>query len=134
MKVFSSIFLFLFIASTVSAQFDATWGYINAKQVDSLKLAVKSELNDTLNMAAFRKLGFYYAESDDDTTIYFHQRQLELAVKLKLQIWEADAYSSPIRLASTTWVGSGTRRTHVAAPMNARPMKLEIMRVCIATV
>ncbi|MEZ5083258.1 MAG: ATP-binding protein [Bacteroidales bacterium] len=93
MKLFSSIFLFLFLASTVSAQFDATWGYINAKQVDSLKLAVKSELNDTLNMAAFRKLGFYYAESDDDTTIYFHQRQLELAVKLKLQIWEADAYS-----------------------------------------
>jgi len=93
MKVFCSIFLFLFLVSMASAQFDPTWGYINAKQVDSLKLAVKSELNDTLNMAAFRKLGFYYAESDDDTTIYFHQRQLELAVKLKLQIWEADAYS-----------------------------------------
>ena len=89
MKVFSSMFLFLFLSTLVSAQFDPTWGYITAKQADSLETAVESELNDTLNMAAFRNLGFNFAETDNEKSIYFHQRQLELATKLKLKIWEA---------------------------------------------
>jgi signal transduction histidine kinase len=93
MRIFNSIFLFLFITTIINAQFDSTWGYINEKQADSLKIAVESEINDTMNMAAFRKLGFYYQDYDDEKSLYFHQRQLELSKKLKLQIWEADAYS-----------------------------------------
>jgi signal transduction histidine kinase len=93
MKIFSSIVLFLFLSAMVSAQFDPTWGYINAKQADSLIAAVRSEPNDTLNLEAFRKLGFYYQDYDDEKSLYFHERQLELAKKLKFQIWEADAHS-----------------------------------------
>ena len=76
-----------------TAQTDPTWGYVTAQQVDSLKRNVESEKNDTLRMAAYRKLGFYYQESIPDSGLYFHEKHLALAKKLNMKLWLADAYS-----------------------------------------
>ncbi len=75
------------------AQIDPTWGYVTAQKADSLKGAVQSEKNDTLNMAAFRSLGFYYQDFIPDSGLYFHEKQLALSKKLKMNLWQADACS-----------------------------------------
>jgi two-component system, NtrC family, sensor kinase len=93
MKSLLKIFLLCLIPVFSIAQTDPTWGYITAQQNDSLKHAVQTEKNDTLNMAAFRSLGFYYQEAIPDSGLYFHERQLALAKKLSMKLWQADAYS-----------------------------------------
>ena len=75
------------------AQIDPTWGYITAQQANSLKRSVQTEKNDTLRMAAYRSLGFYYQEAIPDSGLYFHEKQLTLAKKLNMKLWLADAYS-----------------------------------------
>ena len=75
------------------AQRDPTWGYVTAHQADSMKLAILTEKNDTLKLAAFRSLGFYYQDFIVDSGLYFHEQQLVLSKKLNLKLWQADAYS-----------------------------------------
>jgi two-component system NtrC family sensor kinase len=60
-------------------------------EMDSLRSAYKNADNDSLKMELSRKIAFYFHEKNTDTAIYFHHRQLELAQKLNLKIWEADA-------------------------------------------
>ena len=48
--------------------------------------------NDTLRMDSYRELGFYYQNGNPDSALYYHQLQLALAKKLKMKLWEADAY------------------------------------------
>ena len=59
---------------------------------DSLLSALKNAANDTIRMDINRKLGFYHQDSNRDTALVYHQVQLALAEKLKLKLWEADAY------------------------------------------
>ncbi|CAN5374538.1 hypothetical protein BH11BAC3_BH11BAC3_42320 [soil metagenome] len=75
-----------------NAQYDPTWGYINRQQADSLKHSLMIEKNDTMLMAAYRSLGFYYQESRLDSALFFHELQLKLAKKLDIKMWLADAY------------------------------------------
>ena len=75
------------------AQKDPSWGYVTAQQADSLKRSLQTEKNDTLKMAAFRSLGFYYQDFITDSGLYFHEQQLVLAKKLNKKLWQADAYS-----------------------------------------
>lgn len=75
------------------AQKDPTWGYVTDKQADSLKRSLLTETNDTVKMAAFRSLGFYYQDFIADSGLYFHEQQLALAKKLNMKLWQADAYS-----------------------------------------
>ncbi len=75
------------------AQKDPTWGYVTAQQADSLKRSLQTEKNDTLKMATFRSLGFYYQDFIVDSGLYFHEQQLALAKKLNKKLWQADAYS-----------------------------------------
>ncbi len=75
------------------AQIDPNWGYVTAHQADSLKLSVQTEKNDTLKMAAYRSLGFYYQDFIADSGLYFHEQQLTLSKKLNRKLWQADAYS-----------------------------------------
>ena len=75
------------------AQKDPTWGYVTAQQADSLKHALLNEKNDTVKMAAYRNLGFYYQDFIADSGLYFHEQQLALSKKLKMKLWQADAYS-----------------------------------------
>ncbi len=81
------------IPASTMAQKDPTWGYINKQQADSLKRSVQTEKNDTLKMAAYRSLGFYYQDFIADSGLYFHAEQLALSKKLKMNLWQADAYS-----------------------------------------
>jgi two-component system NtrC family sensor kinase len=59
---------------------------------DSLLTVLKNAANDTIRMDINRKLGFYHQDSNRDTALVYHQAQLALAEKLKLKLWEADAY------------------------------------------
>ena len=93
MKSFVKISLLCLIPIFSAAQTDPTWGYLTSQQVDSLKRNVESEKNDTLRMAAYRSLGFYYQEAIPDSGLYFHEQQLALAKKLDMKLWLADAYS-----------------------------------------
>ena len=93
MKSISKIFLLCLIPIFSTAQIDPTWGYVTAQQADSLKRSVQTEKNDTLKMAAFRSLGFYYQDIKRDSGLYFHEQQLALSKKLGMRLWQADAYS-----------------------------------------
>ncbi len=93
MRVIIKIFLLCLIPAVTMAQKDPTWGYVNDKQVDSLRHAVITAPNDTLKMAACRSLGFYYQDFIPDSGLYFHEQQLALAKKLNMKLWQADAYS-----------------------------------------
>ena len=93
MKSFVKISLLCLIPIFSAAQTDPTWGYLTSQQVDSLKRNVESEKNDTLRMAAYRSLGFYYQDIKRDSGLYFHEQQLALAKKLNRKLWQADAYS-----------------------------------------
>ena len=93
MKTFVKLFLLCLIPTFTMAQIDPTWGYVTDKQADSLKRSVQTEKNDTLKLAAFRSLGFYYQDFIADSGLYFHEQQLALSKKLKMKLWQADAYS-----------------------------------------
>ena len=75
------------------AQKDPTWGYVNKQQADSLRRSLITEKNDTLKMAAFRSLGFYYQAFKRDSGLFFHEQQLALSKKLNMKLWLADSYS-----------------------------------------
>lgn len=83
------VFLLLYFGTF--AQQDPTWGFITKAQADSLGRMIDSEKNDTVKMAGYRSLGFYYETTNTDSSYYFHEKQLNIARKLGLKLWEADA-------------------------------------------
>ncbi len=93
MKKLIKIFLLCLIPICSIAQKDPTWGYVTAQQADSLKRSLITEKNDTLKMADYRSLGFYYQDFIADSGLYFHEQQVVLAKKLKMKLWQADGYS-----------------------------------------
>ena len=93
MKSFIKICLFCLMPILSMAQKDPTWGYVNKQQADSLKRSLITEKNDTLKMAAFRSLGFYYQAFKRDSGLFFHEQQLALSTKLNMKLWQADSYS-----------------------------------------
>jgi signal transduction histidine kinase len=93
MKSFIKIFLLCLLPFFSIAQKDPTWGYVTAQQADNLKHSLLTEKNDTLKMAAFRSLGFYYQDFIADSGLYYHEQQLVLSKKLNRKLWQADAYS-----------------------------------------
>ena len=62
------------------------------KQADSLRIELKKEINDTLRMAAYRELALFYLDINSDSALFFIEKDLPLAKKLNLKLWEADAY------------------------------------------
>src|SRR6188768_1812534 len=61
------------------------------KQADSLRQALNEDINDTLRMAANRELALFYFDINLDSASFYIERDLPLAKKLQLKIWEADA-------------------------------------------
>src|SRR6187401_3584372 len=61
------------------------------KQADSLRKALNENINDTLRMAANRELALFYLDINSDSAIYYIEKDLPLARKLQLKLWEADA-------------------------------------------
>jgi two-component system NtrC family sensor kinase len=64
----------------------------NKEQADSLRAQLQKNLNDTLRMAAWRDLSLYYLDINTDSALYFIGQALPLAQRLKLKLWEADAW------------------------------------------
>lgn len=93
MKTAINIFLLCLLPFFSIAQRDPQWGYVTAEQADSLKRSIVTQTNDTLKLAAYRSLGFYYQDFIADSGLYFHEQQLELSKKLNMKLWQADAYS-----------------------------------------
>jgi len=61
------------------------------EQADSLRKELNENINDTLRMAANRELALFYFDINLDSAFFYIERDLPLARKLKLKIWEADA-------------------------------------------
>lgn len=61
------------------------------EQADSLRKALNENINDTLRMAANRELALFYFDINLDSAIVYIERDLPLARKLQLTLWEADA-------------------------------------------
>ena len=87
-----TIVLLLLSSKLICAQQDTTWGYIKKHQVDSLRKLLVNSQDDTVKMSVCRLLGFYYQENKADSSLFFHDQQLELSKKLNIKLWQADAY------------------------------------------
>ncbi|HMK19583.1 MAG TPA: ATP-binding protein [Chitinophagaceae bacterium] len=60
-------------------------------QADSLRKALEQNINDTLRMAANRELALFYFDINSDSAFFYIEKDLPLARKLQLKLWEADA-------------------------------------------
>ena len=88
LKIVFCLFLPLFSLSQVNPLYLEP----SKKQADSLRIELKNELNDTLRMAAYRELALFYLDINSDSALFFIEKDLLLAKKLNLKLWEADAY------------------------------------------
>jgi two-component system NtrC family sensor kinase len=98
MKLIFKLILVLAFPVCVNAQSELYFKTWTNGQADSLRQVLDKTSNDTLKMFVYRCLGFHYQEKDRDSSFYFHSRQLAMARKLKMKIWQGDA------LDLTAWV------------------------------
>jgi signal transduction histidine kinase len=98
MKLIFKLILLLVFPVCVNAQSELYFKTWSDRQADSLRQVLNNTSNDTLKMFVYRCLGFHYQEKDRDSSFYFHSRQLAMARKLKMKIWQGDA------LDLTGWV------------------------------
>ena len=82
--------LFVLLPVFAKAQISPLFLEPTKKEADSLRISLTQNINDTLKMAAYRELALYYLEVNSDSAIYFIEKDIPLAKKLKLKIWEAD--------------------------------------------
>src|SRR3954467_4721369 len=92
MKLFIKLMLLLLLPVFLKAQQNPYWQEPTKTQADSLRNLLQNSSNDSLRMYLSRQLGLYYQEIQRDSSLYFFEQQLLLAQKLKLKIWEAEAY------------------------------------------
>ena len=83
-KCITNIIVFFFLPLTVWSQED--------RILDSLNNELKKTTNDTLKMDMYRNIGFYLQNGKLDKALFYHQQQLAYAQKLKMKLYEADAY------------------------------------------
>ena len=87
MKYFFKIcfILFPFFAMAQQDPYVENW---TDTQIDSLRFELKHTTNDTLRMRISRSIAIYLQETNRDSSMYFQKKQLILARKLKLKLWE----------------------------------------------
>ncbi len=85
MKSVLKIFFLLLLPGLATAQDGNSYE-------DSLLMVLKNTTNDTIRLEINRSLGFYQQDNDPDKARVYHEAQLELAQKIKLRLWEADAH------------------------------------------
>lgn len=85
MKTLLKFFIVILMPWMALAQYDDDY-------VNSLKTELENAKNDTIKLEINRQLGFYFQDSEADIALEYHLKQLELAKKLNLKLWEADAY------------------------------------------
>ncbi len=83
-RCLTNIIVFLFLPLPVWSQED--------RILDSLNNELKKTTNDTLKMDMYRNIGFYLQNGKLDKALFYHQQQLAYAQKLKMKLYEADAY------------------------------------------
>ncbi len=91
MKILKIIFC-LFLPIFSFSQVNPLYLEPTKKQADSLRIELKKEINDTLRMAAYRELALFYLDINSDSALFFIEKDLPLAKKLNLKLWEADAH------------------------------------------
>jgi len=91
-KCIIGLFLSISLSLATYAQFDSSWGYVSRPEAFRLRQSLETERNDSLRMYANRLLGFFYFEIDQDSSLYYFGQQLQLAQKLGIKLWAADAY------------------------------------------
>jgi signal transduction histidine kinase len=74
------------------AQDNPLYAEPNRDEAYRLLTTLKQTDNDTLRMSAFRDLSLYYLDINTDSSLFFIEKALPLAQKLKLRLSEADIW------------------------------------------
>ena len=90
MKSFIKIVLLLLFPVFSIAQVHPLFLEPTKKEADSLLVSLNQNINDTLKMAAYRELALYYLDISLDSAMYFIEKDIPLAKKLNLKLWEVD--------------------------------------------
>ena len=90
MKSIIKILLFVLLPVFCQAQVSPLYLEPSKLQADSLKAVLATKINDTLRMAAYRELALYYLDVSSDSALYFIEKDIPLAQKLNLKLWEVD--------------------------------------------
>ncbi len=98
MKHCITIILFLVLPVFVSAQSKLSFilsdtTLSGTQKLDRLQLALKNAANDTVRMDAYYILALYYLETNRDSAVYYEDKSIALAQKLRLKLFEAHALS-----------------------------------------
>ncbi len=56
---------------------------------DSLHTELNHAANDTMKMKVYRKLAFFYMETNSDSSLFYRAKQLAISEDLGLKLWEA---------------------------------------------
>ncbi len=93
-----------------------------ARQADSISKVALSTPNDTLRMAAYRDLANYYLDFNVDSSAWFVKREIEIAERLKLKMWEADAKDlyAAILTKMGNWAGAFQMLREASALLDAK--------------
>jgi len=100
MKLVKTI-LYILLPVFSMAQVNPLYLEPTKKQADSLRKVLDRNINDTLRMLANRELSLFYFDINADSAIYFIEKDLPIARKLKLKLWEADALDLKGIISST---------------------------------
>jgi len=91
MKLLKVVLLFLLPAFSL-AQVNPLYLEPTRAEADSLRVLLQQSVNDTVRMAAYRELALFYLDINTDSAQYFIEKDLPLAQRLQLKLWEADAW------------------------------------------
>ena len=84
MKLFVRIGFFLLFPNLLMAQSQSS-------RSDSVQLLLANAQSDTARMNIYDQQGWYYAEINRDSSLFYFEKELPIARKLKLRLYEADA-------------------------------------------
>ena len=60
------------------------------KELDSLRIALENAANDTIRMDVYDQLADYLYEINEDTSLLYAEKELQIARQLNLKIYEAN--------------------------------------------
>src|ERR1017187_7859960 len=84
MKLCIKILLLLLLPAFIQAQ-------QQHKQLDSLRMALGNAANDTIRMDVYDQLAYYFYEVNADSSLLYAEKELQIARRLNLKIYEANA-------------------------------------------
>ncbi len=92
MKLLIKIGLLVLLHTYAHAQVSPLFLEPTKSEADSLRKLLTANINDTLRMAAYRELALFYLDTDSDSAMFYITKDIPLAKKLHLKLWEADAH------------------------------------------